>query len=92
MKVLNITNLSLFKINGQNILINYHKYISGLFDLCFEGENTRMSPNLYVYKVNGKYLFGEYIDYRNEFTEIEENIIKTKIYEFMLKKCSNLKL
>lgn len=90
MNIYNKSEVKLFKINGKCIVIKYDEKISNSYELYFEGETSHGCPKLYVYNANGKYMFGQYIEYRNAFTDLSHLNIQQKIFNFMLERVSNI--
>jgi hypothetical protein len=79
-----------FKINGKCLVVKYNEKIPNEYDLYYEGEASYLCPKLYVYKLYGKCIFGEYIEYRNTFKNLSHLNIENKIYYFMLDKITNV--
>ena len=90
MNIYNKSEVKLFKINGKCIVVKYDEKISGIYELYFEGEASHTCPKLYVCNVNGKYMFGQYVEYRNAFTDLSHLNIQQKIFNFMLERVSNI--
>jgi len=83
--------IDIFKINGKSVVVKYDEYKSDKYELFFEGEINKNLPYLYYYNFNGGYIFGHYIQYKNSFKNLAELNIEKKIFEFIIRKTTNIK-
>jgi hypothetical protein len=91
MDIFDKSKIRLFKINNLCIVIKYDEQIPNNYELYFEGEVSYACPKLYFYDVNGYLIFGEYIEYRNAFIDLTKLNIEQQIFNFMLRKMTNIK-
>ena len=79
-----------FKINGKYIIIKYDNWNPNNYELYFDDGINSVYSKLYIYNLENQYYFGEYIEYRNVFTDLANINIHQKIFDFLLKNTTNV--
>lgn len=84
------TRIKPLKINGKYVIIKYDEWSSNKYELYFDDEVNSFYSKLYIYNLENQYYFGEYIEYRNVFTDLANINILQRIFDFLLKNTTNV--
>jgi len=90
MKIHDKTRVKPLKINGKFVIIRYDDWTPNKYELCYGDEDSSPHPKLYVYNTGGKYIFGEYIEYRSTLTDLSNLNIQQQLFDFLLKNTTNV--
>jgi hypothetical protein len=84
------TRIKPLKINGKYVIIKYDDWSPNKYELYFDDEVNSFYSKLYIYNLENQYYFGEYIEYRNVFTDLANINIRQRIFDFLLKNTTNV--